>query len=484
MKQKALNWILRSSAHGAPVLLTAVLFGWIATHQVDQFEQQRTEQDLRVNARRIAQWARTFRADELRELPYQAVAMTPPDSRITLLDDRGTVLADSVGEPIAMDNHAMRPEIIAARKGVDTTFVHYSHTTGDAMLYFARKVDSDASPIAFVRVAFPLQHVMTIQQSLKLSIWGSTAIAASGVLLLYCLLNTLLARRANTPLTITLADTYWNKPCMNPSENRDPQSESLWTNRRTANEAPHAPSTRDGQPKLEPADVNHFLISYDEMARRSLAVIRACAETLLAGAASTGRYRYYFLSHIIRESDRLHHLVRDAVLLIQVRTVTRLDSANVALEPIVNDCLSLFLEKARIRRISLVVLPVSRHHAEQCVVIRANRQWLCMILDNLVDNAINCTPVGGLVEVRVYEREGAAGIELQHSGPPILPSDLQRVFEPFVFSQSSRAHSSYNPSLGLAIVKELAEAMGGTVQAESLPRGGATFVVRLPTSAI
>lgn len=462
------NWMLRSLKRGMPLLVTAILFGWIAAHHLEQFERQRTDRDLRVNAFLIAQWAKSLRSDGPRQRQVDAAVVAPPDSRVTLLDDRGMVLADSVGEPSAMDNHAMRPEIIAARSGTEASFVHYSQTTGDSMLYFARKVDSRDSPIAFVRVAFPLQHSKASLQSLEYSLWGSTVIATAGVLLLSGFLSTMLARFNNAmaasghaleaTTTITL---------------------------RTANQAPLAsPTSLQRQPGLE-----HLLAACDARTRMSLAAIRACAETLLAGPCSN--LQHYFLSQIRRESVRLHSIIRDMLLLTQARAGTAVSHSEIVrLEHVVRDRLNRFRRRARLKGVSLALRDgcysrsISSAHEPiflgQPVAVRSRRQWVRTIVDRLIDNAITCTEVGGLIELRIHEQDGRAALEVRNSGAPIPKSFIPKAFDPLVFLHGVRNRPSYKAGLGLTVVKELAEALGGSVKASSGAGGGVTIIVYLP----
>jgi heavy metal sensor kinase len=100
------------------------------------------------------------------------------------------------------------------------------------------------------------------------------------------------------------------------------------------------------------------------------------------------------------------------------------------------------------------------------------------VLDNLLDNAIRHAPRGGLVRVRADRRDGAVRIGVEDGGDGFPPALLPRVFEPFVRGPSD--DGSRGAGLGLAIVRAVAEAHGGTVRAENVQAGGARIVVTLP----
>src|SRR5262249_9731232 len=119
-------------------------------------------------------------------------------------------------------------------------------------------------------------------------------------------------------------------------------------------------------------------------------------------------------------------------------------------------------------------------------LVLADRQRLAQVLLNLVRNGITYTPAGGIVSISA-ERDGPDHLALSvaDTGIGIPPEELSRVFERFYRADASRARASGGFGLGLAIVRDLVEAMGGTVGAESVAGQGSRFRVvrRIATSA-
>jgi signal transduction histidine kinase len=111
--------------------------------------------------------------------------------------------------------------------------------------------------------------------------------------------------------------------------------------------------------------------------------------------------------------------------------------------------------------------------------VRADAQRLDQIISNLVGNAIRHTPPGGLVAAAVCAEPGIVRLDVRDTGEGIPAEDLPHVFEPFFRGQSDNGQGG--AGLGLALVKDLAEAMGGTVAVESTVGEGSCFSVRLPT---
>ncbi len=98
------------------------------------------------------------------------------------------------------------------------------------------------------------------------------------------------------------------------------------------------------------------------------------------------------------------------------------------------------------------------------------------VVSNLLENAIRISPRGGTVTLAATPGE----ISVSDRGPGISEEDIPRAFERFHLRGRSEHRSPDGAGLGLAIVRELTEAMGGSVAVENLEGGGARFTVRLP----
>jgi two-component system sensor histidine kinase BaeS len=104
-------------------------------------------------------------------------------------------------------------------------------------------------------------------------------------------------------------------------------------------------------------------------------------------------------------------------------------------------------------------------------------------LRNLLENALQYTPSGGEVTVTAQRRAQWIEIAVQDTGMGIAADDLPRVWERFYRSDRARERQSGHSGLGLAIVREIVEAHGGTVTAESEQGKGTTFRLTVPAAA-
>lgn len=113
----------------------------------------------------------------------------------------------------------------------------------------------------------------------------------------------------------------------------------------------------------------------------------------------------------------------------------------------------------------------------------ADPDRLTQVLTNLVRNAINYTPAGGVVSLRVTDGGERVQIGVADTGIGIEPDELKHIFERFYRTDTSRARNSGGFGLGLSIARELVEAMGGTLTASSQPGLGSTFWITLTKAA-
>ncbi|HRP97899.1 MAG TPA: ATP-binding protein, partial [Rhodocyclaceae bacterium] len=119
----------------------------------------------------------------------------------------------------------------------------------------------------------------------------------------------------------------------------------------------------------------------------------------------------------------------------------------------------------------------SGHIAHPC---RAQVVALRRALWNLIENGVK---FGGRVEVTLAETAGTATLQVRDHGAGLPAAELERVFEPFYRTESSRNRETGGTGLGLAIARNLLRAQGGEVSLENAADGGLIATVRLPAHA-
>jgi PAS domain S-box-containing protein len=110
---------------------------------------------------------------------------------------------------------------------------------------------------------------------------------------------------------------------------------------------------------------------------------------------------------------------------------------------------------------------------------------LCMVFQNLLDNAVEYTPPGGRIEftISLYEKRSIA-IKVSDTGYGIPKSQQDQIFTKFFRADNVRDKDTDGTGLGLYIVKSVVESFGGTIRFESEENKGTTFYVMLPLDTV
>jgi two-component system phosphate regulon sensor histidine kinase PhoR len=182
----------------AIILLTAGITVVLLGRRAEQYALAETEDALRAKAYLLhdvaAPWFGRQRDPELQRQVEDLGRRT--QTRLTVIRVRGTVIADSQEHPSRMDNHADRPEIMAARDSGIGSAVRAGDTVHERMMYFALAVRSGDRLLGYVRTAVSLRQLDEQIDRLR---WTAIAAAAVGVPAAL-LLGVLLARRITRPV--------------------------------------------------------------------------------------------------------------------------------------------------------------------------------------------------------------------------------------------------------------------------------------------
>lgn len=183
------------------------------------------------------------------------------------------------------------------------------------------------------------------------------------------------------------------------------------------------------------------------------------------------------VQHILRSGNHLLHLINE------VLEISRIEAGriSISLEPVklnnviheVAETLSPF---ANTRNIKV-------HIEDSELYAKADKQRLKQILINLLNNALKYNFEGGSVwlscTLETYNSTHVVKIAVKDNGPGIHPENKQKLFVPFERIGQTRT-TTEGTGLGLAVVKQLTELMGGKVGVETEPDKGSTFWVMLP----
>ena len=216
-----------------------------------------------------------------------------------------------------------------------------------------------------------------------------------------------------------------------------------------------------------------FISSVSHELRTPLSSINLMIETILDNDGDVEAIDI-FLPRIKREVDRMVQLVADLLELARAESgQLRLRREAVDLATIGTTILGTFEPRA-------AQLGVALRFEGAEARLSGDPDRLAQVFVNLIDNALRHTPAGGNVTVSVAANDIAASLVVSDSGVGIPYNDLPHVFERFYVVDRSRARESTGTGLGLSIVKQVVEAHGGTVTADSEFGFGATVTCVFP----
>lgn len=215
-----------------------------------------------------------------------------------------------------------------------------------------------------------------------------------------------------------------------------------------------------------------FLMSVSHELRTPLTAIRGHVEAIREGIVTEPEHVAQSLDIVAAETDRLERLVGDVLDLakLQAHRFT-VRHEEVDLERVLDQAYGAFAEEARRREIDYRLSGTGG-----APVIVSDGDRVLQVITNLLSNAFRWTPDGGRIDLELAAANGVVSVDVRDTGPGVAPADRARIFEAFV------SEDSHGTGLGLPIARELAGALGGSIELQSQAGRGSRFRLVLPAS--
>jgi len=193
--------------------------------------------------------------------------------------------------------------------------------------------------------------------------------------------------------------------------------------------------------------------------RTPLAVLAANIDTMHDGlVAAKLRYDVDLMSRIVN----------------QLLLVARLETLNIRLDETIDLCHTVRQAAENLGPIAISTRKTLEvDEPAGAVLVHGNGFVLTLAISNLIENALNHSPPGKAVRIRVTARPS---IEVRDSGPGIPTEHREKIFERFWRGESSKEGAG----LGLSIVQRIMHALNGSVSVADAPEGGAQFTLHFP----
>jgi signal transduction histidine kinase len=520
-----------AASYAALILLCVSIMGTLALTFLQRSVDRQEEGFLQANARAVELQARRFLAPPVRRIALEELARTSAflgNSRVRILDPDGGVLADS-GDPGLPDEFVWLvpsglAEIDAGRRR-PTPFILSlpprppggareslrdaipflrDLPLGTSHLYARRRLtpwgrvfefEGDTGqvrpplpppppPRRILTVKLPVSAeegtMGTVELSSPLSLQsealdpvrGALVLSGLGSLAVAIAFGLLIGRTITDPLSALSAAARrmagGDLGARAPGKRQD----EMGALGRQFNAMAESLEASFRQLRAERDTLKRFAADASHELRTPITALTTFTELLQGSAAEDPAARAEFLEESRRQLARLGRIT-DSLL-----SLSRLDAGIAFLELETHDARQIALEAvagvapgAREKGIAIETsLP-----APDTVLLTCDREKMVRALSNLAANAVKFTPEGGRVVVSAAADGPRVRFSVEDSGPGVPPEDQPRIFERFYRGRNSTGDGA---GLGLAIVRSVAEAHGGTARA--VPGAGGHFVLEAP----
>ena len=389
------------------------------------------------------------------------------NSRLTVIDLDGTVVADTQAQMDEMDNHLDREEIQDALEKGSGYARRRSDTLDEGVLYVAyRSRNADvilraAVPYSGFQQYLPLFFPASVL-SLLIAVVGSFIVTTR----LVSSITKPLQDIAKEMLKVKGDYTELNfEHCQYPEINVIADTTMKMSK-----------NVKDYLNQIEKERMirQEFFSNASHELKTPITSIQGYAELLESGMIQDEATKADFASRIKKEAVRMTGLINDILMISRLEAkeaeVTFSDvRVSVLLEEIID---SLKPQAAEAQ--------VFVHVDCQPLMIHANLQQMRELLTNLISNAIKYNRPGGQVWINIRETDGQMVIRVKDNGVGIPSDSLDRIFERFYRVDKGRSRKQGGTGLGLSIVKHIVNFYHGTIHVSSEPDMGSEFTVFLP----
>ena len=413
-----------------------------------------------------------WESSDLEEQIVEISKQMNDDYRITLIDQDGSVLADSeTGNPETMENHKNRKEVKEAFQDGFGTKVRNSSTIKGSMMYAAY-----CSPTQHKVIRISIHHDV-ITDLMKMMI-PSIAISLLLALSVAGVLTNKFANSVTKPIleiSHKLEGIYDEKIDFNFPHY---QYDELNIIARTTTDM--SKSVQDYIRKLEKEKTirQEFFSNASHELKTPLTAIRGYAELLQSGMASDTNMQKEFLGRIHSEVEEMTSLINDILMISRLETKELMPTKEMlCVKSVAEEVKKTLKPLADENNVSLEI-----HCCDDFVYM--DRSHLQGILSNLMGNAVKYNRLGGFVQTDIIMDSTSLSIRVEDNGIGIAKEDQKRIFERFYRVDKGRSKRVAGTGLGLSIVKHVTEFYGGCVSVESQSGVGSTFLVQLPAASL
>ena len=395
------------------------------------------------------------------------------DLRVSIIATTGTVIFDNTLSVDSLDNHSLRPEIVATMKhGV--AYHNGRQSTSDGRDYFYSATRGDR---VIVRTAIPYSDLLKeLLRPDSTFIFVMICISLAMSVLVFFATRRLgenierlnrFAAKAETGESFDEEESFPNDE-LGSISSHIVQLYAQWQQTIKDRDIAHEARLREEQEKIRikqqlTNNINHEL-------KTPVASIQVCLETLLSGINLTEEKRQELIERCYTNNERLRRLLEDVSLITRMESGSQLigkETVNInSIIDEISDELNIMPEDER--------LYLHADFNEQ-VVMNGNLSLIGSIFRNLTENAIAYSGGKNIFITLMENNEDSCLIRFEDDGRGVEDDQLHRLFERFYRVDKGRSRRMGGTGLGLAIVKHAVQFHGGNVSVTNRAEGGLRF---------
>ena len=224
---------------------------------------------------------------------------------------------------------------------------------------------------------------------------------------------------------------------------------------------------------------NHFLGMAAHDLRNPAGIVQMLAEILIdeAGSGLGGEHRE-LLEDILASGRSMSRIINDFL------DTAKIESGRFEVELLPGDMGEIV--DAAVKWNTIIArkrgLTITHDRTDTILPVEVDRNKIQQVLNNLIQNAVDYSPDGGVVRLRVDKERERIRVTISDQGPGIPPDVKKTLFQPFGKGSARKRSGDAGTGLGLAISKKIIDAHGGEIGVDSSDGAGSRFYFRLPLS--
>lgn len=392
--------------------------------------------------------------------------------RITVVNDKGDVIADSEKDPALMGNHKDRPEIAQAIENGVGESSRFSTTLNRNMKYVAVRINDNNHTLGIVRFAVPVSSVqLELQVISRVVLLGGIITIVAALAVAYFISRSIsrpIRQMQQTSQQIAKGD-FSKKIDVRSKDELGELAKSL---NAMADELQQKMESLRQLDRIR----TDFVANVSHELRTPLTSIKGFIETLEDGAINDTKNAMRFVSIIKKHADRLENIINDLLSLSELELQKdAINKTDFDLKNLVEEIVLGFGHSLSAKNHKLTLDSHGRNF-----ILRADADRIEQVFVNLIDNAIKYTREGGQIDVSLLEEDETITASIQDNGIGIAKEHLDRVFERFYRVDKARSRELGGTGLGLSIAKHIISAHNGKIHIESEVGRGTKVTLTLP----